>query len=221
MNIITQDISFSNTLLTLTNQRALFWEKHQALILSDLHLGKAAHFRKNGIALPTQVTLQDLQRLASLILHFAVKQVIIVGDLLHAGTNTEVNLLQQFIARFPHIRFMLIRGNHDRFTDEQWKKMGIHETYQDWHLDNIHFRHQASPITPLHTISGHVHPGISVRMPTKKTITFPCFVISAQQIILPAYSLFTGLDTKLMPAGAIRYAFHEQGIFHIPASTNL
>src|SRR5690606_29090475 len=156
MNIITQDISFSNTLLTLTNQRALFWEKHQALILSDLHLGKAAHFRKNGIALPTQVTLQDLQRLASLILHFAVKQVIIVGDLLHAGANTEVNLLQQFIARFPHIRFMLIRGNHDRFTDEQWKKKGIQEIFDNWQLDDISFRHQANPTLDTHTITGHM-----------------------------------------------------------------
>ncbi|MBD1434798.1 ligase-associated DNA damage response endonuclease PdeM [Sphingobacterium sp. DN00404] len=218
MNIITQDISFSDTSLTLTNQRVLFWKEHSTLILADLHLGKAAHFRKNGIALPTQVTLRDLQRLEQLIQYFSVAQVIIVGDLIHAGANTEVDLLRQFIAKFPHVKFILIKGNHDRFADERWKKLGIHETYQDWHLDNVCFTHQASPITDFHTISGHVHPGISVRMPTKRTMTFPCFVVSAQQIILPAFSLFTGFDTKSTTINAIRYGFHEQGIFHVSAS---
>lgn len=213
MNIITQDISFSDTSLTLTNQRVLFWKKHHALILSDLHLGKAAHFRKNGIALPKQVTLQDLQRLEQLIQYFSVEQVIIVGDLIHAGANMEVSLLQQSIVKFPRIKFVLIKGNHDRFTDEKWEKMGIHETYKDWHLDNINFTHLASPITDVPTISGHVHPGTSIRMPTKRTITFPCFVVSEQQIILPAFSLFTGFDTKSAPSNAIRYAFHEHDIF--------
>lgn len=215
MNIITQDISFSGALLTLTNQRVLFWKEHHTLILSDLHLGKAAHFRKNGIALPTQITLQDLQRLEQLIQYFPVEQIIIVGDLIHAGANTEVGLLQLFIAKFPHIKFVLIKGNHDRFADGQWKKMGIQEIYQDWHVDNICFTHQASSITDMPTISGHVHPGISIRMPTKRAITFPCFVVSAQQLILPAFSLFTGFDTKLAPVGAIRYAFHEHDIFYI------
>ncbi|TYR34150.1 ligase-associated DNA damage response endonuclease PdeM [Sphingobacterium phlebotomi] len=213
MNIITQDISFSGALLTLTNQRVLFWKEHNTLVLSDLHLGKAAHFRKNGIALPAQVTLQDLQRLEQLIQYFPVKQVIIVGDLIHAGANTEVSLLQLFIAKFPSIKFVLIKGNHDRFSNEQWKKMGIHETYQDWRVDSICFTHQTSSIAHVPTISGHVHPGISVRMPTKRSITFPCFVVSAQQLILPAFSLFTGFDTKLAPGDAVRYAFHEQAIF--------
>jgi len=213
MNIITQDISFSDTSLTLTNQRVLFWKEHSTLILSDLHLGKAAHFRKNGIALPTQVTLQDLQRLEELIRYFSVTQVIIVGDLIHAGANTEVNLLRQFIAKFPHIKFILIKGNHDRFADERWKQLGIQEIHQNWRLDSICFTHHAFPTADVYTISGHVHPGIHVRMPTKRTMTFPCFLVSTQQIILPAFSLFTGFDTKSAPDHAIRYAFHENGIF--------
>lgn len=218
MNIITQDISFSNTLLTLTNQRALFWDKHQALILSDLHLGKAAHFRKNGIALPTQVTLQDLRRLEQLIQYFAVKQVIIVGDLIHAGANTEVSLLQHFIGKFPYIKFVLIKGNHDRFTDEQWTTMGIHRTYQDWYLDNIYFTHQTNTIHHSATIIGHVHPGVRVRMSTKQLITFPCFVVSTRQIILPAFSRFTGFNTSPVSCDSAQYAFHEHDIFCVPNS---
>jgi len=215
MNIITQDIAFSGTLLTLTNQRVLFWQEHKAIILSDLHLGKAAHFRKNGIALPTQVTLQDLLRLEKLIIHFSAAQVIIVGDLIHAGHNTEVDLLESFIARFPHIRFVLVEGNHDRFAKGRWKQMGIQEIYHSWHLDGICFAHHPTAMTDTAIISGHIHPGVRVRMPTKRTVTFPCFVVAPKQIILPAFSLFTGCDTKPVALDAIRYAFHEHDIFCI------
>lgn len=218
MNIITHDISFAGTSLTLTNQRVLFWKKHNILILSDLHLGKAAHFRKNGIALPTQVTLHDLQRLENLIRYLPVKQVVIVGDIIHAGANTEVSLLQHFIGKFPDIHFVLIKGNHDRFTNTQWTTMGIHQIYQDWYLDNIYFTHQTNIIPHSATIIGHAHPGVRVRMPTKQFITFPCFVVSSQQITLPAFSRFTGLNTSPVSRDSARYAFHEQDIFCVPHS---
>lgn len=215
MNIITQQIIFSDEELTLTNQRALFWEKHQALIVSDLHLGKAAHFRKSGIALPTQVTLQDLDRLAQLIQHFAAKLVIIVGDLIHAGANTEVELLQGFIAKKANTRFMLIKGNHDRFSKAQWQKIGIWDVDQHWDVDHIYFIHHAPTILSKPTISGHLHPGISIRMQTKKTITLPCYVVGPQQLILPAFSLFTGFRTHTLPTETIRYAFYKDDIFSI------
>ena len=69
----------------------MFWEKEKALVLSDLHIGKAAHFRKNGIALSNQVFESDLQRLSILIEHFKPEKLVVVGDLLHAGDNSEVN----------------------------------------------------------------------------------------------------------------------------------
>lgn len=213
MNIITEHILFSGVELLLTNQRALFWETHRALILSDLHLGKAAHFRKHGIALPTQIALQDLQRLDQLIQHFAAEQVIIVGDLIHAGANTEVGLLEIFIAKHPHTRFILIKGNHDRFSDAQWQKMGIHEIQSRLQLDDIAFLHQPPVVSEKPTISGHVHPGVSIRLQTKGTITLPCYMVAPQQLILPAFSLFTGFHTQPDSSGAVRYAFHDDSIF--------
>ena len=69
----------------LTNQRSLFWKEAKSLILSDLHLGKTAHFRKNGIALPSEIIEKDLQRLSDLVKHFEPQKLIIVGDFVHAG----------------------------------------------------------------------------------------------------------------------------------------
>lgn len=215
MNIITQQINFSNAELTLTNQRALFWEKHQTLILSDLHLGKAAHFRKNGIALPTQITLQDLERLEQLIQYFTARQVIIVGDLIHAGANTEVTLLHDFITKNAGTGFILVKGNHDRFSNVQWKKMGIREVYDNWNIEQIHFKHHMPTTLSQPTISGHMHPGITIRMPPKGAITLPCFIVTPQQLILPAFSLFTGFHFRKIPTETTRYACHQNDIFSI------
>ena len=82
--IVTKNINCFNEDFTLTNQRAIFWEAQKSLILSDLHIGKSAHFQKSGIAIPSSVLTKDLVRLEELIFHFEVKQLIVVGDLFHA-----------------------------------------------------------------------------------------------------------------------------------------
>ena len=103
MDIHELNITFGSHQLTLTNQRALYWESENAIVLSDLHLGKAAHFRKHGIALPSSISEKDLNRLAQLIIHYQAEKVIIVGDLIHAGNNKEVGEFQQFTNSFPNV----------------------------------------------------------------------------------------------------------------------
>ena len=56
--------------MTLNQYRSIFGTKKNP-ILSDLHLGKTAHFRKNGIAfLPNGVIEKDLENLQKLIEHY-------------------------------------------------------------------------------------------------------------------------------------------------------
>ena len=68
--LATTNLKFANQNLVFTNQRALFWDQQSALILSDLHIGKSATFRKNGIPISQSVLIEDLQRLKALIDHF-------------------------------------------------------------------------------------------------------------------------------------------------------
>ncbi|MFD2921358.1 ligase-associated DNA damage response endonuclease PdeM [Terrimonas rubra] len=213
MTIIEQSIAFGRETFILTNQRAVFWPAQRALLLSDLHLGKAAHFRKNGIALPTQVTVQDLQRLKALIDHYEPAQVIVVGDLLHAGANTELRLLKELIHPYTTTRFILIKGNHDRFPDYALQDMGIHPVHPALHIEGIELVHQASADNGLY-ITGHIHPGVSLQFPDKRRLNLPCYVVTPNQLILPAFSLFTGLDTRSVDK-AVYYAFYEEGIFKI------
>ena len=52
--------------LIFTNQKAVYWEREKTLIISDLHVGKSAHFRKSGIAISSQVLHDDLEILENL-----------------------------------------------------------------------------------------------------------------------------------------------------------
>jgi Predicted ICC-like phosphoesterases len=81
ITIATHNITFNQQELALTNQRAIFWQATKSLILSDLHIGKTAHFQKSGIPIPKGVLTADLERLKELIIFFKATNLIIVGDL--------------------------------------------------------------------------------------------------------------------------------------------
>lgn len=215
MKIIEQAIDFSGETLVLTNQRAIYWQRKNALILSDLHLGKAAHFRKNGIAMPAQVSLQDAARLELLIDLYKAGQVIIVGDLIHAGANKEIALFTAITGKFPGTDFILIKGNHDRFPESKMKEIGISAVYQELFLEPFYFIHERMANDTRVSINGHIHPGVSLQLPAKKQMRFPCYVVSGKQIILPAFSRFTGLDTLSAREHSVCYAFYEDGIFRV------
>ncbi len=76
----------------LTTDRTMYWEEEKALIVSDLHIGKTGHFRKSGIAVPSSVYKEDLQRLIVQIQYFQPRELIIVGDMFHSHANKELEL---------------------------------------------------------------------------------------------------------------------------------
>ena len=46
-------------------RKLVYWEEKSSLILSDVHIGKITHFRKNGISLPSFPALNNLNTLKS------------------------------------------------------------------------------------------------------------------------------------------------------------
>lgn len=199
----------------LTNQRALFWKEAESLVLSDLHLGKTAHFRKNGIALPSEIIEKDLQRLSDLILHFQPKKLIIVGDFVHAGKNSEFSIFSEWKSQFPDLKIVLVKGNHDRISKDKLYEIGVTEICE-YHAE-AHFilSHEEVKSEEKFTISGHIHPGIQIKTPVGRFVKFPSFVVTNSQLILPAFSSFTGLDTKNHPKNSRYYFFTEEGIYEI------
>ena len=82
-------IELAGEKLELYPERCLWWEKERTLIVSDIHLGKAAHFRKHGIAIPGDVNADNLKRLEALILRHQPDRLLVLGDLFHSSLNAE------------------------------------------------------------------------------------------------------------------------------------
>jgi metallophosphoesterase superfamily enzyme len=103
--------------LILAKERAIYFNNHQLLAISDLHLGKAGHFRKAGLPIPTTVTQSDLQRLSSLLIEYQPKTLLINGDMFHSDYNQEIDEFGILREEFKNINFILVKGNHDKQDD--------------------------------------------------------------------------------------------------------
>jgi len=178
----------------LSHERTIFWEEEKALIISDLHFGKTGHFRKLGIGVPQDVFKEDLHRLVNQIVHFRAEKIIIVGDLFHSNANKELELFVKWRKDFNHIRFILVKGNHDILENRYYEAAGI-EIFNSLTIRNFYFCHdpeEAVDIKDNYLFSGHIHPAVTLSGPGKQSLRFPCFYFSSNSCILPAFSKFTG-----------------------------
>ena len=216
MRIITKHILIAENSVTLTNQRAFFWQAEKTLVLSDLHIGKTAHFRKAGIAIPAAVLENDLKRLNLLIEFFDTRTILVVGDLFHAENNTDIDRFKIWRTTYAHIHFELIKGNHDRFKDAFYAEMdiSIFKTHKD--VGTLRFVHDETHCQDgKFCVSGHTHPGIVLKGKGKVRLKLPCFEVSENRLILPAFSEFTGLNTTKSVPSSVFFVFTDNSIFKV------
>lgn len=214
MNLAIKYIIIQNQAFILTNQRALFWVEEKALILSDLHIGKTAHFRKNGIAIANHIMKSDLERLSVLMEYFLPEKFIVVGDLLHAGDNSDVDEFCTWKQQYSAVDFYLVKGNHDRISKSLEEKLCFICKADHLEMNNFIFIHDFEDSEPQFQITGHIHPGI-VLSSSVKNIKLPCFVQTDRQLLLPAFSEFTGLDTKNIPKKGKFFVFTDSEIHEL------
>lgn len=214
MIIIEDSLEFAGEIFTVTNQRTLFWEKQKALVLSDIHVGKSAHFRKNGIAMPQNVLQNDLKRLSSLIAHYNPEKILIVGDLLHAGSNSEVDFFCRWKENYNRTEFHLITGNHDRISRVVAEQLCLTSQEPVAEFGSLIFSHDCIPDHPKFQINGHIHPGIVLQNAVRK-IRLPAFACTEKQLILPAFSEFTGLDIRNTPRKGKFWLCTKENLYHI------
>lgn len=207
--------------LWLSAERCIYWEEENALILSDLHLGKSGHFRKSGIGVPQNIFKEDLQRLFAQIQFFKPTQLLIVGDLFHSHANKEMDMFLKWRNDVPDLQLRLIRGNHDILSKKFYADANIQVTKQKLSVNNFCFAHDINETCEEEssntnfTFSGHVHPGISMNGIGKQSLRLPCFYFTKEYAILPAFSLFTGLY-KITPKKNDKvFALGENGIVKI------
>lgn len=185
-----------NNDLLLTTGRCIFWESEKALILSDLHLGKAGHFRKSGIAIPQSVYKADLHRLLDEIQYFKPAYLIIIGDLFHSAANKEHLLFEKWRADIHNTTIHLVKGNHDILNGQWYIETGLIVHEQQLTVNDFSFTHDVECRQKGgYCFSGHVHPGIVMKGIGRQSLRMACFYFSDDHAILPAFGNFTGLAT--------------------------
>ncbi len=189
--------------LILDPMKVIFWEEASMLILSDLHLGKAGHFRKHGIAVPGHIHSQDLSRLDFLIKKYQPEKIAFIGDLFHSDINSEWHSFIQWMDSKP-VKMLLVKGNHDVLTEEIYHSSNM-ELYDELIMDPFHFSHKKRESSHFN-ISGHVHPAVRLRGRAKQGLTVPCFYFSKGFGLLPAYGVFTGTYKIRPTAGDMVFA---------------
>jgi len=94
---------------------ALFRPAREQLVIADVHLGKAASFRAQGIPVPEATTGENFARLDRLLSITAARQLVILGDLSHNALGRR-KIRDPWLAwRGQHaaLDVVLVPGNHD------------------------------------------------------------------------------------------------------------
>ncbi len=179
--------------LQLLPQRAIFWKEKKALILADLHLGKATHFQKEGIPVPVGVFEDDLKRLSQIVEHFQATDIYFLGDLFHSVHNEEWELFKDWMKEHDQ-DFHLILGNHDILREKDYESAAfasLTERFEAPPFVFIHDSEDREEESELYPLAGHVHPSVRISGP-RNSLRLPCFYFGKEYGLVPAFGRFTG-----------------------------
>ncbi len=183
-----------NQTLHLHPLKGVYWEEQQILMLADLHIGKAAHFRKAGIAVPGGIVQASLSQFDMLIAHFQPQRILILGDLFHSTANSEWGIFHDFLNIHHNIQFDLIPGNHDNLSNISLERMPMEIRDSIYPVAPFIFSHQ--PLEEVnqeyYNIAGHIHPSVRLSGNGRQRLRLPCFYFGEHCAILPAFGAFTG-----------------------------
>lgn len=184
--------------------RALFWPRHGALIVADLHLEKASWYAAHGQPLPPYDSHDTLDRLAAAAARTGARAIWCLGDSFHDQGAAE-RIAPEVAARLRQLArgadLLWIAGNHDGLAGGAWGGTVADERI----VDGIVLRHQSEPGETRPEISGHFHPKLRLA-PRGRSVARPCFVGDARRLILPAFGALTGGLDVAAPAIAANFA---------------
>jgi DNA ligase-associated metallophosphoesterase len=189
------EVIFGEEVLIAQADKTLFWPKENTLFIADLHYGKMAHFRANGLAVPEIGVKSTIEIIQKALLTTGAKKLVVLGDFFHSVANTILFELEQYWQMGDGIEQWLVPGNHD-IIDEAWfTKLGFIIVPQGTALGPFILVHEPpeKPKSNNHYLCGHIHPGIVIKGKARQSLRLPCFYFGGSIAILPAFGAFTGL----------------------------
>jgi uncharacterized protein len=200
-------------------QRALLWPAERTMFLADLHLGKSDQFRRAGIPIPEGNTASDLQRIEQLVEQYQVRRVVLLGDFLHSRSSATAVYTQLFAAwreSRPHLDFIVVAGNHDRFDafksgawNVQWQRAGAQ-------IGPFVCQHHPGPSPQGFVLAGHVHPVMFLYGSGRERLRLPVLWLRDQYAVLPSFGSFTG-GAEISPSDSDTvFAFAADRVWRVP-----
>ena len=180
--------------LELRPGRAAYWPRRQCLLLADPHFGKAGVFRRRGVAVPRGTTGGDLERLSRLLVATGARELLVLGDFLHAAPEPGEPWLHEWAAwreRHAEVTIRVVAGNHDRHARATGVDLGI-----AWHdepqvMAPFVLAHEPGPDRRGYVLAGHLHPVLTLRGGGDR-LRFPVFWLRQAVAVFPAFGAFTG-----------------------------
>ncbi len=182
--------------LRLLDDRALYLPDEDALLVSDVHLGKAETFQSLGIPISSQLNAENLDRLRSLCQETQPQKLFILGDLFHSRQSLvpEVLIAWDTFLREIAVETTLIVGNHDRRLASELPPLAMNCSVDAVALGPFLLSHEPEAVQePRINICGHIHPVVTLRSRTDR-LRLPCFFVEYDQgrLTLPSFGEFTG-----------------------------
>lgn len=198
-----QEVHVAEQHLWLHPCRAAYWVEERALLLADLHLGKATHFQRSGISVPVDVSYENWDRLIAVLLDFRPDRVLILGDLFHSEYNADWEDFSALTHQFSEVSFELIKGNHDILSEQAYQaaQLTLHE--EPLEIGGWLLSHHPMEDVPegQYNLAGHIHPGVVLSGSGRQRMRLPCFWFGERQGLLPAFGAFTGTSNVQPKAG--------------------
>ncbi|MGD1927722.1 MAG: ligase-associated DNA damage response endonuclease PdeM [Leptolyngbyaceae cyanobacterium] len=215
-----ETLSIQGQRLTLLPERALYLPDEAALLISDVHLGKAETFQRFGIPIPHQVNQATLNRLKQACDRTQAERLFILGDLFHAPSSLVDEVIDAWLKFLAETQLdaHLILGNHDRGLIDPLSQLSLTCYTDPIELRSLVLSHEPLPSSQGVNVCGHVHPCVWLGGRGDR-LRLPCFYWEAplQRLTLPSFGEFTGGYNVTLSHATTAYAVAEDQIITLVA----
>jgi putative SbcD/Mre11-related phosphoesterase len=178
----------------LTPQRVVVHRPSATAVLADAHLGYAAARRRRGDAVPLPAVEEALRPLADVAEAERVRRVVVAGDLFEEGGRPELVAAVLGWLEQHGLTLDLVPGNHDRGKGLREAGLPVCEGGVD--LGGWRVLHGDGELPAAPVLHGHVHPAVR-----RGPWAWPCYLLSATRLVLPAFSAeAAGVNVLRQPA---------------------
>jgi uncharacterized protein len=226
------EIEFAQNALWLLADKAVFWPEQNALLVADVHLGKANTFRQSGVAVPTGTGQENLNRLSQLLTITKAQHFIVLGDWFHSERGIRQELIDNIAAwrrQWEKVNCVLVHGNHDRNTLQLTATLGFEIAADAFTLGGITLEHGHNEngshpnsnelcAEDPNTIVGHYHPVFVLRGKARDSLRLPVFWKTKNRLCLPSFGEFTGGFAVETTKGDELFGIGDGQVFRLPTS---